>query len=76
MMYLNKNLVDCVRLDCNQVALPGYLGFNKRELQKKHAALLEQTTGEPEFLVANQPSRDGPGEQENLPHWMDDFTAS
>lgn len=53
LMYLDKNLVDCVRIDYRQVALPGYLGSVKRELQKKHTALLEGAESEPEFLLTS-----------------------
>lgn len=51
-MYLDGNLVGCARVDYRQVALPGYLGSVKRELQKKHITLLEAAGSEPEFLLA------------------------
>lgn len=54
LMYLDGEVVDCVRIDYRQVVLPGYLGELKRELQKKHLALLQQSGSEPEFLLANQ----------------------
>ena len=51
LMYLDKDLVDCAHIDYRQVVRPGYLGQIKRELQKKHTALLKQVGSEPEFIL-------------------------
>lgn len=53
MMYINNDLIESVTLDLSSLSRPGYLGQFKRILKQKHAALISEIGGDPDFLVIN-----------------------
>lgn len=50
-MYLEKDLVDTVKIEKDRLSQPGYLGARIRELREKHASLLVGCIAEPQFLL-------------------------
>lgn len=50
-MYLEKDLVDTVKIEKDKISQPGYLSARIRNLREKHASLLQGCCAEPEFLL-------------------------
>ena len=51
LMYLDQHLVDSVRIECQKVTQPGYMGGVKRSLRQKHRLQIGQAHAKPRFLV-------------------------
>ena len=50
-MYLEKDLIDSVRIEKEKISQPGYLSRHTRKLREKHASLLLDAVAEPKFLL-------------------------
>lgn len=53
MMYIGNDLIEAIPVDVTRLSIPGYLGGFKRQLKQKYRALLQEATGQAEFLVIN-----------------------
>jgi hypothetical protein len=51
LMYIGNDLIEAISVIPTQIARPGYLGQYKRELQKKHQSLIQQSADDAEFLI-------------------------
>ncbi|HEY0580407.1 MAG TPA: hypothetical protein VGC75_06840 [Candidatus Nitrosocosmicus sp.] len=50
-MYLGNDLIDSIPVHFNKIALPGYLGHLKRELEEKNHQIILTSSLDPEFLI-------------------------
>lgn len=51
LMYIGNDLIEAVSVNPSEIARPGYLGYYKRELQKKYHSLIQQSADKAEFLI-------------------------